>query len=95
MEVILSSIVDYSAGTGCHMLPNKLKVQNLNYLIAVSILCILSTLPGCRSLYEGVKAVRTEECYRLPYPDQEECLRQASVSYDEYEKDREEARRRP
>ncbi|HBG18851.1 MAG TPA: hypothetical protein DDY32_06120 [Desulfobulbaceae bacterium] len=75
------------------MPPNKLKVQNLNYL-AVSIICILSTLPGCRSLYEGFKAVRTEECYRLPYPDQEECLRQAGVGYDEYEKDREGARRR-
>jgi len=58
-------------------------------------MCLLSILSGCRSLYEGFKAVHTEECYSLPYPDQEECLRQTGVGYDEYEKAREEARRRP
>jgi hypothetical protein len=60
--------------------------------LAIVVICLL--LPGCRPLYEGFKAARTEECHRLFQPDQEECLRQAEVGYDEYERNRQEATRR-
>lgn len=45
-------------------------------------------LGGCRGLYEGFKLQKAEDCYRLPYPDQEGCLQQVDVSYEQYEKER-------
>lgn len=51
------------------------------------ILCCLAG-GGCKALYEGFKMSRNEDCYRLTYPEQEECLRQVDISYEEYEKER-------
>lgn len=66
----------------------------LKALIAFTLVWFLFTLPGCRNLYEGFKAAQAEDCYRLSYPEQDECLRLGNVSYEEYEKRREDARRR-
>lgn len=49
---------------------------------------VLFTVSGCSNMYEGLKASRQEDCYRLSYPDQQECLRETDVSYEEYEKER-------
>jgi hypothetical protein len=49
---------------------------------------------GCRGMYEGFKSVKTEDCYRLPYPEQAQCLQQVDVSYEEYEQEREKTLRR-
>ncbi|MDK9709448.1 MAG: hypothetical protein OEL83_20610 [Desulforhopalus sp.] len=51
------------------------------------LLCIV-TLGGCQAFYEGFKMGRSEDCYRLAYPEQEQCLQQVAGSYDEYEKER-------
>ncbi|MBU1564510.1 MAG: hypothetical protein KJ630_02645 [Proteobacteria bacterium] len=56
-------------------------------IFLLSLGCIL-LLGGCRGLYEGFKSAKTEDCYRLAYPDQELCLQQVNVSYEEYEKER-------
>ena len=55
--------------------------------VIVALGCLV-LLGGCRGLYEGFKMSKTEDCYRLAYPDQEQCLQQVNVSYDEYEKER-------
>ena len=54
-------------------------------MVLVGLFC----LAGCRGMYEGFKSVKSEDCYRLPYPEQEQCLQQMDVSYEEYEKTRE------
>lgn len=54
-------------------------------IVVVTCLCFL---PGCRGMYEGFKSLKAEDCYRLAYPDQEQCLQQVDVSYEEYEKER-------
>lgn len=54
-------------------------------IVGVAYLCFL---PGCRGMYEGFKTQKAEDCYRLAYPDQEQCLQQVDVSYEEYEKER-------
>jgi len=46
--------------------------------------CILG---GCSNMYEGFKAIKLDECYRLPYPEQEDCLQEIDVSYEQYEKE--------
>ena len=45
-------------------------------------------------MYEGFKSVKAEDCYRLTYPEQEQCLQQVDVSYEEYEQEREKTLRR-
>ncbi len=56
--------------------------------ILVVALAGLFSLGGCRGLYEGFKSQKAEDCYRLPYPDQEGCLQEVDISYEEYEKER-------
>jgi hypothetical protein len=55
--------------------------------IKIRILCylFLPILTSCSNMYEGFKASELDECYRLSYPDQEECLRENEVSYEEYQ----------
>jgi hypothetical protein len=60
----------------------------LKTTIVIVALGGLVFLGGCRGLYEGFKMSKAEDCYRLAYPDQEQCLQQVNVSYDEYEKER-------
>lgn len=54
----------------------------------IVILGCLVLMSGCRGLYEGFKMSKAEDCYRLSYPDQEQCLQQVNMSYEEYEKER-------
>lgn len=62
--------------------------KSLKSSILVVALAGLFFLGGCRGLYEGFKSQKAEDCYRLPYPDQEGCLQQVDVSYEEYERER-------
>lgn len=48
----------------------------------------LFCLGACRGLYEGFRSAKAEDCYRLAYPEQEQCLQQINITYDEYEKER-------
>ena len=57
------------------------------YTTAFALVCLLFFL-GCRGVYEGFKSVSAEECYKLAYPEQQQCLEQAQMSYEEYEKER-------
>lgn len=59
--------------------------------IVVGALSIV-LLFGCgnRQVYEGLQARQRFECHRVPQSEREECLHNASVSYDEYQQAREE-----
>ena len=62
---------------------NMLKI----YTTVSALVCLVFFL-GCRGVYEGFKSTSAEECYKLAYPDQEQCLQQVQMSYEEYEKER-------
>lgn len=62
----------------------------INFIYIISVLNLLA----CSNFYDGFKAVEIDNCYKLPYPDQEECLRQIDISYEEYKQQREEAEKR-
>jgi hypothetical protein len=56
-------------------------------VVCLSLLFVLAS-GGCQAFYEGFKMGRSEDCYRMAYPEQEQCLQQVAGSYDEYEKER-------
>ncbi len=58
----------------------------------VLILLVLAVLIGCskESWYEGFRSVRENECYKLQGMQRDECLRNADVRYNQYNKDRQE-----
>ena len=66
----------------------------MNLLFKFICVVFSLTLLACSNFYDGFKAVEIDNCYRLPYPDQEECLRQIDIGYEEYKQQREEAKRR-
>lgn len=59
-------------------------------LIVVVLLVSLVGFAGCsaRQVYEGVRASNRNECLQLPFPQQQECLENVDVSYEEYQKRR-------
>lgn len=59
----------------------------------LSILVALFFLAGCGSqaVYDNIQLNNRRECEKLPPAQYEECMARASKSYEEYERDREEA----
>lgn len=43
-----------------------------------------------QALYENIQISNQNECYKLPQPDYEECMKNQNTTYQEYEKDRQE-----
>jgi hypothetical protein len=58
-----------------------------------AVLLALFFLQGCttRMWYEGFKQAQTSECSKLQDKEREECLRDAGISYDQYQRERQEA----
>jgi hypothetical protein len=50
-------------------------------------------LVGCssRGVYEGIQTSNRNECAMLPQSQYDECMERASVSYDDYQREREAA----
>jgi hypothetical protein len=71
------------------MTPNwtNAPLKAIGYAIAVLALC------GCtaRQAYEGLQQHTRNECITLPLSQQSDCLAQASISFDEYQRLRKEA----
>lgn len=57
-----------------------------------SILLVMALLQGCSGSmwYAGMKQVQASECSKLQDREREECLRDAGVSYDQYQRERNE-----
>jgi hypothetical protein len=67
--------------------PINAPLKAIGYAIAVLTLC------GCtaRQAYEGLQQHARNECITLPLSQQSDCLAQASISFDEYQRLRKEA----
>lgn len=57
----------------------------------ISTIIIVFLLFGCsnKKIYEAVQYNQKQECRKLPYPQQSECVEEHSKSFEEYEKNRE------
>lgn len=57
-----------------------------------SIVVVMVLLQGCstRMWYDGFKQAQESECSKLQDREREECLRDAGISYDQYQREREE-----
>lgn len=58
---------------------------------AILLVVIFSTV-GCgnRAYYEEQQIINRNECYQLPLSQREDCIRNASKMFDEYERERKE-----
>lgn len=56
------------------------------------LLLLITQLPACtnRGMYEGIQTSNRIECGKLPPSQYDECMERSSLSYDEYERQREE-----
>jgi len=64
----------------------------MGILRLVVLVLVILALQSCseRAWYDGFQNVREQECYNLQGNQREECLRNADVNYDRYQKDRKE-----
>lgn len=62
--------------------------SKMNFLIAGFFLLCLCSQAGCSGVYDGMNSAYLNNCYHLPYPEQQECLREVETSYDKYEMER-------
>jgi hypothetical protein len=62
--------------------------MKVKYLILIPLV-----IAGCssRGAYEGIQASNRFECTKLPQSQYDECMKNASKPYDEYERERKEA----
>ena len=60
--------------------------------MVIGLLFIMLWITGCsnKQIYEGIQQNRQYECEKLVAPQREECLRQHSESYEDYQRSREE-----
>ena len=61
----------------------------------IPILLIFLIVGACssRGAYEAFQTNNRQACYQLPMSQQDDCLKQASKSFNEYERERKEASR--
>lgn len=67
--------------------------RTIDLLKAIGCTIAVLTLCGCtaRQAYEGLQQRTRSECITLPLSQQSDCLAQASISFDEYQRLRNEA----
>lgn len=58
----------------------------------ITVCLVFLVLAGCsnRGIYEGIQAGNRNECLRLPPSQYDDCMKRASKSYDEYDRERKE-----
>jgi hypothetical protein len=68
-------------------------IRTIALLKAIGCAIAVLTLCGCtvRQAYEGLQQRTRNECITLPLSQQSDCLAQASISFDEYQRLRKEA----
>ncbi len=59
------------------------------FFLSIAFLMVI----GCssRGAYEGIQVSNRVECSKLPPSQYDECMENANISYDEYERKRQEA----
>ncbi|HAN29038.1 MAG TPA: hypothetical protein DD808_06845 [Halieaceae bacterium] len=58
----------------------------------IFVAALLASVAACSNeqVYSAVQQNRQLECSKLPQPEYEECMRETGMSYDEYERKRQE-----
>jgi transcriptional regulator with GAF, ATPase, and Fis domain len=66
--------------------------RSMKHLLYCIVVIMLLTAQACtqRAWYEGVKQSHRNECHKAPPSERDECLRNTSDSYDEYQRKRRE-----
>lgn len=59
-----------------------------------ALLAINTTACSNRAVYETIQANNRLDCQKLPLSQQEECMRQANKSYEDYERERKEVEKK-
>ena len=57
-------------------------------VILLTLMLIICSNCSYRSAYEGIQASNRFECTKLPSTQYDECIKNASKSYDQYERER-------
>ncbi|MBW8190354.1 hypothetical protein K0504_04835 [Neiella marina] len=59
----------------------------------VSILTLSIALAGCshQSWYDGIQTSKRNDCMKLPQSEADQCLNETNKTYQEYERERQEA----
>ena len=59
----------------------------------ISLFIVVIVLVGCskRGVYEGIQTGNRNQCLKVPQSEYDECIKDASKPYDEYERERKEA----
>lgn len=65
--------------------------RHITVAFLLGICCLVLFCSGCAQMYTGFQAVGVQSCHTLSYPEQQECLDQVNLSYDEYEEEREQS----
>lgn len=65
---------------------NKMKYA----FVLFALSCMGMAACSNRSVYETIQANNRLDCQKVPVAQQEDCLRQADKSYEEYERERQE-----
>lgn len=60
------------------------------YIKSVSVLAVLLLLSACsqQAVYENYQYYKSNECYKLPRSQQQECQEEAQRPFEEYERSR-------
>lgn len=65
--------------------PNP-KTRFAPYGLALAVL----VLSGCETVYQSAQSHQRNQCYELPQPEYEACMKNTEQSYNDYEKQRDE-----
>jgi hypothetical protein len=60
----------------------------MKIIALILVLLFLATISSCtkRTVYDSLRYSQEMECQKLQGADQQECLKRAGMSYDEYQK---------
>lgn len=73
------------------VIKNHVHLSFIQYCITIFVLGCSFCLYGCANFYEGLNVAGKENCYKLSYSDQDDCLQDFEQDYNQYEQARMEA----
>jgi hypothetical protein len=65
------------------------KMKGIRWGVIILVMIFLQGR-SCRQWYDGLKLVQTSECSKLQDNEREKCLQDAGISYDQYQRERQE-----
>jgi hypothetical protein len=65
------------------------KMKGIRWWIIILAMTLLQGC-SCRQWYDGLRLVQESECSKLRDNEREKCLQDAGISYDQYQRERQE-----